>query len=210
MTNAAPLTTFLFDLGNVLIPFKWDPAIAGFARKLKRDPEEIRQTLSQPEYHHLFNEFCTGQISPHRFVVRINTLLRTEFELPVLTEIWCSIFKEDKQMMRLLRNLSRQHRTFIISDTDLLHWTSLDSRYELERIVNAAILSFRIGRLKAEKGAFKKLIQEFAWVPEQCVFIDDLEKNTMAAAKAGIRTILHRSYEDTVKQLSEWGIAISE
>ena len=200
--------TLLFDLGNVLFPFDWDVAVKGFSEMLKRSKAETWKTFKEADYSILFYEFGTGRMSTERFVNKLNELLGSNLSLEVIASKWCSIFREDKKMMGLLRKVSRRYRTFILSDTDALHWNYLDEIHGLEDTITGAILSFRYGNMKSDPGAFEKIIRAYRFDPATTCFVDDLEKNIHAAEKAGIHGILHRSYAETVEALKKFGVEI--
>jgi putative hydrolase of the HAD superfamily len=207
MTDRAP-DTILFDLGNVLFPFDWDVGINGFASELNRHPFEIRQICSQPDYSIMFYEFGTGRISSERFAKRLNEAFNSQLDMDTINTIWCSIFREDKKMTKLLKKLSRKYKTFILSDTDILHWNFIQSKFHLEEIVRGTILSFRRGSMKADPDAFEKIISDYKFSPQKTVFIDDIERNIRAAQNAGIQGILHTAFSSTVKELKYMGVVI--
>jgi putative hydrolase of the HAD superfamily len=200
------IDTILFDLGNVLFPFDWEIAVRGFAAKLSRDPADVRRALSHPDYAILFYEFGTGRISVDRFHRRINEVLRAEMDLEGLTGIWCSIFREDRGMLEMLKSLAKGRRVFILSDTDILHWSFLNERYGLEGLIRGAVLSFRRGCIKTDKGTFENIVRDYRLDPERTVFIDDLEKNVRLAEGAGMRGVIHRGFQQTRAELAKLGV----
>lgn len=199
----------LFDLGNVLFPFDWAPAIEGFAQILDRPAIELTSAFRHADYAILFYEFGTGRISAERFVRKLNEHLECNLSMETIANIWCSIFREDRKMTALVFRLARRYRTFIVSDTDAFHWNYLDEIHGLEERITGAILSFRYGNMKADPGAFAKIIRDYRFNPKQTWFIDDLEKNIKAANNAGLNTILHTSYEATLQSLKKQGIEIN-
>lgn len=200
------METVLFDLGNVLFPFDWNRAIGKFAVRLNRDPVALKASFSSPDYSILFYEFGTGRISVPRFFAGMNELLSSCLTGEEIREAWCSIFHEDHEMTGLLKALCPKYRVFIVSDTDTLHWEYLDNIHGLEALIRGAILSFRRGMMKTDKGCFEGIIKDYRLDPAKTVFIDDLEKNTRAAQSAGIRGIVHRNHGATVQELQAMGV----
>ncbi|MFH0921954.1 MAG: HAD family hydrolase [Fibrobacterota bacterium] len=138
----------------------------------------------------------------------MNTLLDAELEPEIIARIWCSIFQEDERMTALLRRLKGRYRTFILSDTDPLHWDWLNRNYGVEEWATGNILSFRQVRMKADPGAFAEIIRSFCLPAANTVFVDDLEKNIAAAEAAGLRGVLHKGYEETLKSLEANGVMV--
>jgi glucose-1-phosphatase len=200
------IETVLFDLGNVLFPFDWNRAIQKFGEKLGRDPVALKASFSSPDYSILFYEFGTGRISVPRFYAGMNELLSSCLTGEEIRHPWCSIFTEDREMTGLLKALSLKYRVFIVSDTDTLHWEYLDGLHGLEALIRGAILSFRRGMMKTDKGCFEGIIKDYRLDPANTVFIDDLEKNTKAAESAGVKGIIHRTHESTVQELRAMGV----
>jgi len=204
--NREKPVVIIFDLGNVLFPFDWDIAISGFAETLRISEDRMREIAKNPDYSILFYEFGTGRMSTERFVKKLNELLGGSLSMESVSRIWCSIFREDRKMTTLLKRLSKKYRTFILSDTDELHWNHLQEIHGLEETVTGTILSFRTGSMKSDPGAFEKMVALYRFDPGRTCFIDDLEKNIRAAENVGIKGILHKSYDKTVEALRSWGV----
>jgi putative hydrolase of the HAD superfamily len=200
------IDTLLFDLGNVLFPFDWDIAIKGFSGELGLPEPEIAKMARSPDYAILFYEFGTGRISAGRFTDRLNALFESRMDAETVSAVWCSIFREDKAMTGLLKKLSKKYRTFILSDTDALHWDHLQKNFHLEGMVRGTILSFRRGSMKSDPGAFRKIVADYKFRPGMTVLIDDLEKNVKSAEATGMHGVLHRSHGQTVLKLKSLGV----
>ncbi|MBL8026324.1 MAG: HAD family phosphatase [Fibrobacteres bacterium] len=195
------IKTILFDLGNVLFPFNWSIAAEKFAKENGTTAEAVITKMKGPEYAKLFNDFGTGAIPTGLFINRLNEALCTKMSYEKASDIWCSIFTPDRDMLFFFIECRKKFKTFILSDTDTLHWNHLNDKWNLEDMVDGTILSFKYGMMKADTGAFAKIVKLYALEPQETIFIDDLQKNLDAAAKVGIQGILHTSYEDTMRQI---------
>jgi putative hydrolase of the HAD superfamily len=204
------IDTLIFDLGNVLFPFSWSTAQSAFSKCTGIDFDTIARKMKSADYAILFHEFGTGLIGSERFIAELNEEFGSNMSFDEAASIWCSIFTPDAAMLTMFRKLCTHYRTFILSDTDPLHWSFIDERWFLEEAATGVILSHRFGQMKADRGAFEKIIREYRFIPDKTIFIDDLQKNIDAASDAGINSILHKSYKETRSSLQKYGVTIHE
>ena len=72
--------------------------------------------------------------------------------------------------------------------------------------VDGGILSYRDGVIKPDPAIYRLLISRYDLKPEECVFLDDTQKNLDAAEKFGIHTILFKGMEEAKERLRELGV----
>ena len=72
--------------------------------------------------------------------------------------------------------------------------------------VDGGILSYQEKTVKPEPEIYQRLLERYGLVPEECVFLDDLEENLAAAAKFGIHTVLFTGKEAAVEELRKLGV----
>ena len=68
---------------------------------------------------------------------------------------------------------------------------------------DGGILSYKDKVIKPDPAIYRLLIERYDLVPENCVFIDDTQKNLDAAEKIGIKTILFTEIGQVRWQLDE-------
>jgi len=100
--------------------------------------------------------------------------------------------------------------------------SDLKSRYKLAVLSNAAndwlndlfepwqvqlfdeiVLSYQVGLVKPETEIYQLTANRLGVLPEECIFIDDIERYCMAAAELGMKTIVHSNPRDTIAQVKE-------
>ena len=179
-----------------------------FAGAIGKPLKFVEERLSRADSAILFYEFNTGRAGVRRFCQRVNETLESGLPEALISEIWCSIFTSDQKMFALVRFLAQKYRTFLLSDTDPLHWEFLNKKYGIEAIFTGTILSFKRGAIKTDPDVFKLIAANYRFTPEKTLFVDDMEKNINAAAATGYKTIRHESYEKTAGLLAERGIGL--
>ena len=73
--------------------------------------------------------------------------------------------------------------------------------------VDGGILSYQEKTIKPEPEIYQRLIEKYSLVPEECVFLDDTEKNLTAAAGFGMHTVHFTDRESALEELRKLGVA---
>ena len=72
--------------------------------------------------------------------------------------------------------------------------------------VDGGILSYQEKTIKPEPEIYRRLLERYHLVPQECVFLDDLESNLAAAAEFGIKTIHFTDKDSAAAALKELGV----
>ncbi len=202
----------LFDLGNVLIPLKWDrtydllePLLAPeYAALMREKPHEFRRLFLT---HSLALE--RGEIEFHEFLRLTSDILGTELRVDEFERIWCSMFSLDERVVELGKCLSRKDGTWPVSNTSRIHYEFIVCRYPRVKFYKDVALSYKFGVMKPDQEYYRKAIAQFGIDPVSAVFIDDLPENVEGSVKAGMKGIVFRGYSDLLEELKDLGVDIS-
>lgn len=74
-------------------------------------------------------------------------------------------------------------------------------RPEWPDLFDTVVLSGMTGVAKPDRAAFLLVAERLGVAPERCVFVDDLRRNVLGAAAAGMTGVHHRSAETTLDEL---------
>ena len=66
---------------------------------------------------------------------------------------------------------------------------------------DAVVISGEVGMRKPEPEIFELALQRIGLPAAECVFIDDIARNIVAAEQVGLVGIVHRTFEETAAQL---------
>jgi epoxide hydrolase-like predicted phosphatase len=81
----------------------------------------------------------------------------------------------------------------------------------LEELFDAVVISGDVGMHKPEPEIFLLGAERIGVAPGDCVFVDDLRENCAGAEAVGMKAILHRGAEGTLRQLEELlGVPLSD
>ena len=76
--------------------------------------------------------------------------------------------------------------------------------------MDGGVFSFECHLIKPDKEIYQYLIDKYDLIPDECVFIDDMQHNLDTAGVLGINTILFDEYENVRKKLNEMLSIIGE
>ena len=74
-------------------------------------------------------------------------------------------------------------------------------RPEWPDLFDTVVLSGMAGVAKPDRAAFLLVAERLGVAAERCVFVDDLRRNVLGAAAAGMTGVHHRSAETTLAEL---------
>ena len=82
-------------------------------------------------------------------------------------------------------------------------------RYAFLRALDGTVVSSQEGVIKPDPEIFRRLFERFGLVPEQTVFIDDVEQNITAARALGMQTVLFTSPAQLRAELVALGLPLA-
>lgn len=151
------------------------------------------------------NKILTGQETPNQFLTRIADILKIKINSQALLKQWTKLSLKDKncinwQMMDFISDLHKTYKVYILGDTvnvaqdDNLTQT-LKSKFD------DYFVSYEQGFKKPDKKAFLNILSKINSKPAECIFIDDTEKNIIAANQLGIKSFLYKNLKQLKSDL---------
>ncbi len=185
-----PVTSLLFDIGNVLVTFDFSLAARGFAERCRLPAEEIIRRIEP-----LKAPLESGQMGDDEFVRQGMELIGFAGEPGEFTRSWCEIFAVNEPMESLLARLPAGLPRHLLSNTSGLHKEHLFTEFPVFSRFGSGVYSHLAGCMKPDEKIFRLAIEELRLDPASTLFIDDLPPNIAAAERLGFRCH-HYSLED--------------
>ena len=88
-------------------------------------------------------------------------------------------------------------RTALLSNS----WGNEYDRSDWHEMFNTVVISGEVGMRKPEPEIFELVIHRMGLPADECVFIDDMAHNIVAAEQAGLAGIVHRTFDETAVEL---------
>ncbi|SEB43663.1 putative hydrolase of the HAD superfamily [Tenacibaculum sp. MAR_2009_124] len=181
------IKNIIFDFGDVFINLDKQ---ATYRELAKLGVTEITEEMMQVYYN-----YEMGLMSTEEFVGFFHN--RFSISKENLKDAWNAILLDfPLHRLQFLKELSEntKYRLFLLSNTNDLHisWIQRDwgdQLYnEFKVLFEKFYLSHEINLRKPNANIYEFVLNENNLIPEETVFIDDTEENTVAAEKLGIKT----------------------
>lgn len=195
------IKSFIFDLGNVLISF--NPSEYLNNRKYSGNIVNTIMTdvFGSDEWHLLDNGDITtaeaidsialkSSLSRHEIALVFN--FRKEIMFPIDSNV------------RILPGLKKQGlKLYYLSNFPLDIFDEIRSDYYFFRHFDGGIISSEAKLSKPDPRIYRLLLEKYSLVPEECLYIDDLEPNVRAAESTGMKGLVTYGASDISSLLSE-------
>ncbi len=195
------IKTVIFDIGNVMVDFCFDK----FIRKNK-DPEQICERIRRATLESGFwGELDLGILSYEEILQKfIDMDPELESQIRAIFNDTTGIVLKRDYAIPLVKKL-RQNGYQVLALSNFPEKVYLENREPLAFLeeMNGDILSYRDHVIKPDPKIYRLLQERYGFLPEECVFVDDLQENLDAAKEQGWRTILFTGYEQMLAALQE-------
>jgi putative hydrolase of the HAD superfamily len=192
-----------FDIGNVLLRFSNKRILRKFAWAVGRHPVKVARHIWKGR---LVDRIERGELTG----AEIHDLFVSELgytgDFLKFKTLWCDHFTLDRGSYAILKSLEGRVPTYLLSNTNALHIEHIRARYAFPGLVKGAILSHELKLRKPQREIYEAALKMSGTLPEETVFIDDLEENCEGARKAGLHAIRYRGAKDLKKRLSALGL----
>ena len=81
-----------------------------------------------------------------------------------------------------------------------------NKKFDYHKLFHSTQYSFEVECCKTDKKAFKLILKKLGEIPEDCLFIDDNEKNIKVAKSMGLNRIQFKNSEQLKKELKTFAI----
>ncbi len=190
----------LFDIGNVILPFDFAPALARL-----RARSRIHEPTAWQKVDALKFAYEGGQMERAAFIAAVRHHLGFAGSDNDFVTIWTDIFSPNPPMDALIERLyDRGLRLYLLSNTSDIHVDAFRSRYPIFERFGGAVYSHEERLMKPDAEIFRRAIDRFSLQPDETIYLDDLQPNVDAAAGLGFISLPynHRSHEAFERDLN--------
>ncbi len=199
------ITTIIFDMGNVLIHFRWRELF----REMGLSGERFDRMANATVYDPVWNEFDLGNWTDEMMeeaFIKNDPGLEKEIK-EMMNERFPGLLKKFDYTDEWLEKLKANgYRLLILSNFSKKAFRDCADELDYVKKVDEAVISWEVHMIKPDPKIYEYIIDKCSLIPEETVFIDDNEDNINAAKKFGINTVLFKGKEDADEQLSKYGV----
>ena len=178
----------VFDLGNVLISFK----PSEFFDK-KNYPENIKaKILSDIFASKEWGMLDNGEINTQEAIdgIALKSSLKKK-EIALIFNLRTELMFPLDQNVRLLPELKKQgFRLYFLSNFPMDIFEEIKTGYYFFKYFDGGIISSEAKFSKPDNRIYEILLEKYSLIPEECLFIDDIEINVQAAEASGMKGLV--------------------
>lgn len=206
------IRNIIFDLGGVILKIDLNLIKSGF---ISLGFNDLESSFALFKENQIFEKFERGEIAPQVFRNEIRKACPKSFSDRQFDLIWNSVLLDyPKSNINLLKKLKIKYNTFLLSNTNAIHYkyytNKLDEEFglaNLESLFKKAYFSHISGKRKPDARFFDQVLKENRLKAEDTLFIDDYEENILAAKNLGIKTLQLTNFK-LVKEFKKTGLPI--
>ena len=194
----------ILDMGNVLLEWNKDKILQGVS-DTKEEYLVLDKTIFQSG---LWERLDLGTMTREELVLKVVSMLGRVYQKKVEEVIWNwpSYIDIYREVFPVLSELKKKgHRIFVLSNTSKVFYDLLEDQLSpLKELLDGFVLSCDIKAIKPDLAMFKEILDKYQLDSVNCVFLDDIEDNTIAAEKLGIKTYQVKKRSDIVDILKSY------
>lgn len=181
----------IFDWGGVLIHLDRQRCKEAFAKYGVTVSDELTNPYGQRAD---LMDFEKGVMTVDEFHDTVRRVYAAALTDEQIDEAWSALLLDiPTYKLDMLLELKKRYRLFLLSNTNVVHWEEGRKRFDYcghraEDFFEQIFLSQEIHELKPSPEAFRKVARMADIVPEETLFIDDLQASCDAAAALGFQT----------------------
>lgn len=199
------IRTIIFDIGNVLADFSWEAHYRRFGYTGERLERLAKATVKSDAW----NEYDRGELSDGEIIQKFieNDPELEEDIIRCLTDVEGMVVRNDYAIPWIQELQEKGYRTLYLSNFSERAEKECAKALDFLPYMDGGILSYQEKVIKPMPEIYQLLIERYQLVPEECVFLDDTQKNLTGAEAFGIHTILFRNQEQAREELRKLGVS---
>ena len=197
------IKNIVFDLGGVLIDLDFKSAINGLQ---KAGFTNVKEQLQAFDREGIFQKFELGDISADEFRASIRENSNVSLTDEEVDSLWNLMLLEiPREKLELILDLRSKYMVYLLSNTNSIHWDYVCKNafnyrgFRMDDYFEETFLSYEMHLAKPDKAIFEKMLNDANLLPEETLFIDDLEANCKAAEEVGIHAHHYHIGDDLSK-----------
>ncbi len=207
MTINLMIKFVIFDIGGVLIRWSDDLVIREFAKKYKAGRRKIERCF----FLYLSDAYA-NKINELEYLGRVAKCAGIKAKPKEMQLVWKSVFEKKSRMdagvFNLIKTLHKNtYKIAIISNTSS-NYRSQTYAKRIRKYTRLSVMSCDVGMIKPGRRIFVYTMKKLRARPQECIFVDDVRKNTAAAKRLGINGIHFRSAAQLRRDLKKLGVKL--
>ena len=198
-----PIKAVFFDIGNVLVRFDLGGLLKDLAWGQGASPWKVARMVWS---RRLIDDVERGRLDGAELLEAVQQETGYEGGLEDFRRAWNGHFRLDGAVATLFRRAAKKRPSYLLSNTNPMHWEHIRRRYAFAREAAGAVLSHELGLRKPERAIYEAAVRMAGFSASECVFVDDLADNVAGAKAAGLRAFKFKDAARLEKDLASLGV----
>lgn len=200
------ITTIIFDIGNVLANFGWEPYFRSFGFSQEVLDKLQKATVSSAAWCEYDRGVMTDDEIERAFVKNDPSIKK---EIHFVTRSFSGMVTKMPETIPWLHDLKQKgYHLYYLSNFSRKAHVECREALDFLPLMDGGILSYQDKVIKPDTAIYELLLNRYRLKAEHCVFIDDTPKNLKTAEKLGIKTVLFQNRKQVLHDLELLGIGI--
>lgn len=195
------IRNIIFDIGNVLAGFVWEEFFKSFGFS-----DEVFEKLADATVRSDFwNEMDRGKLTDDQLLEGfIQNDPSIEKELRQVFENVTNMIRRYDYAIPWLKELKEKgYHVYYISNFAHKAHVECEKALDFLEEMEGGILSYQDRLIKPDPEIYRLLCSRYGLKAEECIFIDDTERNVLAAQKEGMKGLIFHTLEQTREELDQ-------
>lgn len=190
------IRNMVFDIGNVLMDFRWKE----YMRSLFGENEALIQTINQGIWHNgCWAAMDKGEMDGAATLrSAVAFAPQYEKEIKLTLDRVALAFHKFGYAVPWLKELKRMGlNVYYLSNYSAFSITANPDVLDFIPCMDGGVFSFEVKAVKPEPEIYRCLCDKYDLKPEECLFTDDVPANVKGAQVCGFQGIVFEGYEKT-------------
>ena len=198
----ATIRNLIFDVGSVLIGYRWKEMLTNDFGIEDSHAEEIGHRMFEDP---IWEDFDRGSVDTDELIDHYCGLYQEDSAtiMRMILEGERMMVRRDTLWKRIEELKESGFKIFILSNYSEFLFKKHTEPIPFMDKLDGMVVSYEVHMLKPEPGIYEHILKKYSLVPEECLFFDDRQENIDAAIKMGIQSVQVTSEETLVKELEK-------
>lgn len=192
----------IFDYDGVIS----NPGIFDFIFKKYCDEFNLDYNEFSKEMYGVWRDAETSKIDSIEFWKRLSEY--TGKEIDEIKKEWQFEFLVDEEMLNFAKKLKIKYKLAILTNNICDRINPDIKKYKLNEIFDEIIISENAKTRKPFKKIYEIVLEKLNLEADECVFIDDKERNILGGKELGIKGIVFEDIEKLKEELKDFEVNI--
>ena len=187
------IKVIIFDYGGVIGKETTDYIFKAVSAAYRLKPEQIRK-----EFYKFIFSLQTGKIKEKFFWQELAKSLGIT-DASGLKNFWLAehqkYAKLNDKVLTIVKKLKSCYKLCLLANT-ISFYQKKSIEEKLKQVFPVIVYSYKVGLRKPDRKIYNYVLKKLKVEPEECVIIDDSEKNLVYPKKLGMITVHFKSFRD--------------